>query len=119
MPNLDLFDIHLQRWSAKVASAPCTHTSDLLQSQGNWAGLPAMIKITRDLDEHRRQGASMVGRQWSSAVYADQDTGALLMERATGSSICCTWPEKAKMMQRQTVSAAPSSNCIQEILGTT
>ncbi|UUE94134.1 hypothetical protein [Comamonas thiooxydans] len=49
MPNLDLFDIHLHRWSAKAAGDPfTTDTSDLLPVilARNWADLPAMIKIT-------------------------------------------------------------------------
>ncbi|WP_083994745.1 aminoglycoside phosphotransferase family protein [Comamonas sp. E6] len=90
MPNLDLFDIHLHRWSAKAAGDPfTTHTSDLLPVilARNWADLPAMIKITRNLDE--RIGGRVL--QWwdcngAAQVYAcDQDSGALLMERATGS----------------------------------
>lgn len=90
MPNLDLFDIHLHRWSAKAAGDPfTTHTSDLLPVilARNWADLPAMIKITRNLDE--RIGGRVL--QWwdgngAARVYAcDQDSGALLMERATGS----------------------------------
>lgn len=90
MPKLDLFDIHLQRWSAKVAGAPfTTHTSDLLPVTltRNWAGLPAMIKIMRSLDE--RIGARVLqwwGGNGAARVYAcDPDAGALLMERATGS----------------------------------
>ncbi|BDB68914.1 aminoglycoside phosphotransferase family protein [Comamonas thiooxydans] len=90
MPNLDLFDIHLHRWSAKAAGDPfTTDTSDLLPVilARNWADLPAMIKITRNLDE--RIGGRVL--QWwdgngAARVYAcDQDSGALLMERATGS----------------------------------
>lgn len=90
MPNLDLFDIHLHHWSAKAAGDPfTTHTSDLLPVilARNLADLPAMIKITRNLDE--RIGGRVL--QWwdgngAARVYAcDQDSGALLMERATGS----------------------------------
>ncbi|KGG95015.1 streptomycin 3''-kinase [Comamonas thiooxydans] len=85
-----MFDIHLHRWSAKAAGDPfTTHTSDLLPVilARNWADLPAMIKITRNLDE--RIGGRVL--QWwdgngAARVYAcDQDSGALLMERATGS----------------------------------
>lgn len=90
MPNLDLFDIHLHRWSAKAAGDPfTTHTSNLLPVilARNLADLPAMIKITRNLDE--RIGGRVL--QWwdgngAARVYAcDQDSGTLLMERATGS----------------------------------
>lgn len=63
MSNLDLFDTYLQRWSARVEGDPfATHTSDLLPVSltGSFEGIPAMIKITRDLDE--RIGAQVL--QW-------------------------------------------------------
>ncbi|WP_312835958.1 aminoglycoside phosphotransferase family protein [Comamonas sp.] len=92
MPDLDLhlFQAHLQRWGAQPAGRPlATSTSDLLPVSltGKWNGLPAMIKITRDLDE--RIGGQVL--QWwdgagAARVYAsDPPSGALLMERATGS----------------------------------
>lgn len=90
MSNLKLFETYLQRWSAQVAGDPfATHTGDLLPVRltGSLAGLPAMIKISRDFDE--RIGGQVL--QWwcgdgAARVYAcDEDTGALLLERATGS----------------------------------
>lgn len=90
MSNLNLFEIYLQRWGAQVAGNPfATDTSDLLPVTltGKFAGLAAMIKITRDLDE--RIGGQVLqwwGGNGAARVYArDQGTGALLMERATGS----------------------------------
>ncbi|QNP49301.1 aminoglycoside phosphotransferase family protein [Diaphorobacter aerolatus] len=90
MSDLNLFNVYLQRWGAKAAGKPfATPTSDLLPVSltGNLEGLPAMIKITRDLDE--RIGGQVLqwwGGNGAARVYAyDPDSGALLMERATGS----------------------------------
>lgn len=61
MSNLDLFDIYLQRWSARAFGDPfATHTSDLLPVSltRGFEGIPAMIKITRDLDD--RIGAQVL-----------------------------------------------------------
>lgn len=89
MSNVHLFAPYLQRWNVKVAGDPfTTHTSDLLPVRltGGQEGLPAMIKITHDPDE--RIGGQVL--QWwagggAALVYAcDEDTGALLMERAIG-----------------------------------
>ncbi|MHC3917365.1 aminoglycoside phosphotransferase family protein [Alcaligenes nematophilus] len=90
MPNLKLFNTFLQRWGAQAVGKPFrTATSDLLPVRltGQLEGQPAMIKITRDLDE--RIGGQVL--QWwagegAAHVYArDPDSGTLLMERATGS----------------------------------
>ena len=89
MPSPNLFDIYLQRWGAQVAGDPfSTHSSDLLPVSltGHMDGHPAMIKITRDLDE---QIGGQVLQWWGGAGAArgyarDPETGALLMERATG-----------------------------------
>lgn len=90
MSDLNLFNPYLQLWSAQAAGKPFgTATSDLLtvSLNGQLKGLPAMIKITRDLDE--RIGWQVL--QWwdgvgAARVYAcEPDSGALLMERATGS----------------------------------
>lgn len=90
MSNLNLFETHLQRWNAQVAGDPfATRTSDLLPVSltGGLEDIPAMIKITRDPDE---QIGGQVLKWWdgngAAWVYDyDQATGALLMERATGS----------------------------------
>ena len=90
MSDLNLFDTYLQRWSAQAAGKPfVTPTSNLLPVRltGKLEGLPAMIKITQDLDECI--GGQVL--QWwdgtgAARVYAcAPDSGALLMERATGS----------------------------------
>lgn len=90
MSNFNLFNVFLQRWGAQAAGKPfSTATSDLMPVRltGKLEGQPAMIKITRDLDE--RIGGQVL--QWwagdgAAHVYAlDPDSGALLMERATGS----------------------------------
>ena len=89
MPNLHIFDAYLQRWGARVAGDPfSTHSSDLLPVSltGSLDGLPAMIKIARDLDE---QIGGHVLQWWggdgAARVHArDEVTGVLLMERATG-----------------------------------
>lgn len=90
MSTLNLFNVFLQRWGAQAAGKPfSTATSDLLpvRLNGKLEGQPAMIKISRDLDE--RIGGQVL--QWwagdgAAHVYAlDRDSGALMMERATGS----------------------------------
>lgn len=90
MSDFNRFNTYLQRWSAQAAGkAFTTATSDLLAVSltGKFEGLPAMIKVTRDLDE--RIGGQVL--QWwrgdgAARVYAcDPASGALLMERATGS----------------------------------
>lgn len=89
MSNLPLFAPCLQRWNVEVAGDPfTTHTSDMLPVRltGERVGLPAMIKITHDLDE---QIGGQVLQWWggggAARVYAcDEGVGALLMERATG-----------------------------------
>lgn len=90
MSDFNLFNTYLQRWSAQAAGKPfTTATSDLLAVSltGKFENLPAMIKVTRDLDE--RIGGQVL--QWrhgdgAARVYAcDPESGALLMERATGS----------------------------------
>ena len=90
MPPLNLFDTYLHRWNAQVAGSPfATHTSDLLPVTltGTWADCPAMIKIARDLDEQiGGQVLQWWGGNGAAHVYAyDPNTGALLMERASGS----------------------------------
>ncbi|QHS37419.1 3'-kinase [Alcaligenes faecalis] len=89
MSKLKLFNTFLQRWRAQAVGQPFrTATSDLLPVRltGKLEGQPAMIKITRDLDE--RIGGQVL--QWwagegAAHVYArDPDSGTLLMERATG-----------------------------------
>lgn len=90
MHNLDCFDIYLKRWNVRVAGKPfTTRTSELLPVllTASLDGCPAMIKTPRDMDE--RIGGQVL--QWwdgggAARVYAyDRDSGALLMERATGS----------------------------------
>ena len=90
MSDLNVFNVYLKRWGAEAAGKPfVTPSSDLLPASltGNLQGLPAMIKIARDHDE--RIGGQVL--QWwdgngAARVYAhDPDSGALLMERATGS----------------------------------
>jgi streptomycin 6-kinase len=90
MSDLKLFDTYLQLWSAQAAGKPfVTPSSDLLPVSltGKSEELPAMIKIPRDLDE--RIGGQVM--QWwdgvgAARVYARvPGSGALLMERATGS----------------------------------
>ncbi len=91
MPDLKPFNIYLQRWNAQaVGDAFATDSSDLLPVRltgGDWAGLPAMIKIARDRDEQiGGQVLQWWGGDGAARVYAyDQSTGAVLMERATGS----------------------------------
>ncbi|THJ31848.1 3'-kinase [Lampropedia aestuarii] len=89
MSNINAFDAYLQRWGAQAAGEPfVTSSSDLLPVSltGELEGLPAMIKISRDLDE--RIGGQVM--QWwdgvgAARVYARApDSGALLIERATG-----------------------------------
>jgi len=89
MSDLKLFDTYLQRWGAQAVSKSfVTPTSNFLPVRltGKREGLPAMIKITRDLDECI--GGQVL--QWwdgkgAARVYARaSDSGALLMERATG-----------------------------------
>lgn len=90
MSDLNLFDTYLQHWSARAAGEPFfTPSSDLLPVNftGKLEGLPAMIKISQDLDE--RIGGQVM--EWwdgvgAARVYARaSDSGALLIERATGS----------------------------------
>lgn len=90
MSDLKLFDTYLQLWSAQAAGKPfATPSSDLLPVSlpGKSERLQAMIKIPRDLDE--RIGGQVM--QWwdgvgAARVYARApDSGALLMERASGS----------------------------------
>ncbi len=90
MSELSLFDTYLQRWGAQAAGRPfVTPSSHLLPVMlcGERQGLPGMIKITQDPDE--RIGGQVL--QWwdgtgAARVYAsDPNSGALLMERATGS----------------------------------
>lgn len=90
MSYLNMFETYLQRWSAKVAGSPfSTHTSDLLpvRLSGHLEGHPAMIKITRNIDE--QIGGKVLqwwGGKGAARVYAyDEINGAILMERATGS----------------------------------
>ncbi|QMV74358.1 3'-kinase [Comamonas piscis] len=89
MSDLSLFDAYLQRWNAQPAGKPfVTPTSQLLpvRLSGTQEGLLAMIKISQNLDE--RIGGQVL--QWwdgkgAARIYArDPDSGALLMERATG-----------------------------------
>lgn len=86
---MSLFDTYLERWGAQAAGKPfATPSSHLLPVilTGKRQGLPGMIKITQDPDE--RIGSQVL--QWwdgdgAARVYAsDPDSGALLMERATG-----------------------------------
>ena len=89
MPHPHVFDSYLQRWNAQAAGAPfATATSELMPVRltGALEGLSAMIKIARDPGE--RIGGHVL-QWWNGAgaarVYAcDPDSGALLMERATG-----------------------------------
>ncbi|PEH89025.1 aminoglycoside phosphotransferase family protein [Comamonas terrigena] len=90
MSDVHLFAPYLQRWSVEVAGDPfSTHTSDLLPVRltGAGPGRPAMIKITRSLDEQiGGQVLQWWGGEGAARVYArDEDTGTLLMERAIGS----------------------------------
>ncbi|WP_319002431.1 aminoglycoside phosphotransferase family protein [Alcaligenes sp. 13f] len=74
MSNFNLFNVFLQRWGAQAAGKPfSTATSDLMPVRltGKLEGQPAMIKITRDLDE--RIGGQVL--QWwagdgAAHVYA-------------------------------------------------
>lgn len=90
MPHFNRFDHYLQRWSVQVAGhSLTTATSDLLPVSlgASLGGHPAMIKITKDPAE--KIGGQVM--QWwagkgAAHIYAiDPETGALLMERATGS----------------------------------
>lgn len=69
MSNINAFDAYLQRWGAQAAGEPfVTSSSDLLPVSltGELEGLPAMIKISRDLDE--RIGGQVM--QWWDGVGA-------------------------------------------------
>ncbi|MFJ3047951.1 aminoglycoside phosphotransferase family protein [Herbaspirillum chlorophenolicum] len=90
MSDLTLFDAYLQRWNAHPDGEPfATHAGYLMPVRlgGHPGGRPAMIKISRHIDE--RIGCQVM-RWWdgdgAARVYAyDEEAGVLLMERATGS----------------------------------